>query len=369
MVQYRAPVVILLDRRFPRRIASSPIVMCSGFFGLVGPFAELKQRYRLSSSDLPSLTLLSIHDGFEIRIHRRLTCGQLHVKTIILRRQARPPAHPPAPSSCSSPDLERHKLEVSLPEIGSIVSGAKPEVKAWRSSWDTTIYTTAKGVVLIIGPWNYPYVTTMFPLIGAITAGCACVIKPSGLNPVCAALPADPFPRCLDPTAYRILNSAARETTALLELRWDHIFFTASGRVGRIIAAAATKHSPVFVSAENTDIKLAPKRILSGKQQNAGQIYVAPDYVLVPRPHQDAVVTAFKKAVQAFSEFPPVRASAGAAWPDGGHRRACPVPLVIYVFTGNEDTKHEFFQSTSGVTLIRDDTLLHLGAQANQAVR
>ncbi|KAJ7469963.1 Aldehyde/histidinol dehydrogenase [Mycena galericulata] len=226
-------------------------------------------------------------------------------------------------------DLGRHKLEVSLPEIGPIVSGAvraaesleewhrpeKPVVEAWRSSWDTTIYTTAKGVVLIIGPWNYPYVTTMLPLIGAIAAGCTCIVKPSELNPACAALLADLFPKYLDTTTYRIINGAARETTALLELRWDHIFFTGSGRVGRIVAAAAAKHvtpvtlelgskSPVFVDAENTDIELAAKRILWGKQQNAGQICVAPDYILVPRAHQDAVVAAFKKAYQTFWPHP-----------------------------------------------------------------
>ncbi|KAJ6561217.1 Aldehyde/histidinol dehydrogenase [Mycena vulgaris] len=226
-------------------------------------------------------------------------------------------------------DLGRHKLEVSLPEIGPIVSGAvraaesleewhkpeKPEVEEWRSSWDTTIYTTAKGLVLIIGPWNYPFVTTMLPLIGAIAAGCTCIVKPSEFNPACAQLLAELFPKYLDTSAYRIVNGAAAETTALLELRWDHIFFTGSGRVGRIVAAAAVKNvtpitlelgskSPVFIDAGNTDIELAAKRILWGKQQNAGQICVAPDYILVPRAHQDAAVEAFKKAYRTFWPHP-----------------------------------------------------------------
>ncbi|KAJ7483272.1 Aldehyde/histidinol dehydrogenase [Mycena latifolia] len=226
-------------------------------------------------------------------------------------------------------DLGRHKLEVSLPEMGPIISGAvraaesleewnkpeKPEVEEWRSSWDTTIYTTPKGVVLVIGPWNYPYVTTMLPLIGAIAAGCTCIVKPSEFNPACGQLLADLFPKYLDPAAYRIVNGTVTETTALLELKWDHIFFTGSGPVGRIIAAAAAKNvtpvtlelgskSPVFIDAGNTDIEIAAKRILWGKQQNAGQICVAPDYILVPWEHQDAAVGAFKKAYHALWPHP-----------------------------------------------------------------
>ncbi|KAJ7761766.1 Aldehyde/histidinol dehydrogenase [Mycena metata] len=226
-------------------------------------------------------------------------------------------------------DLSRHKLEIVLPEIGPIVSGAvqaaesleewnkpeKPQVEAWRSSWDTTIYSAPKGVVLIIGPWNYPYATTMIPLIGAIAAGCACIVKPSELSPSVAQLLAELFPKYLDRTAYRIVNGAAAEATALLDLKWDHIFYTGSTVVGRIIAAAAAKNvtpvtlelggkSPVFIDAENTDLELAAKRILWGKQQNAGQLCVAPDYILVPRAHQDATVEAFKKAYKSFWPHP-----------------------------------------------------------------
>ncbi|KAK7055353.1 aldehyde dehydrogenase [Favolaschia claudopus] len=226
-------------------------------------------------------------------------------------------------------DLGRHKLEISLPEMGPIISGAvraaesleewhkveKPTVEEWRSSWDTSVYTVPKGVVLIIGPWNYPYVTTMLPLVGAMAAGCPCIVKPSEFNPHCAQLLAELFPKYLDQSAYRIVNGAAAETTALLDLKWDHIFFTGSGRVGRIIASAAVKHvtpltlelgskSPVYIDPSNTDIDLAAKRILWGKQQNSGQICVAPDYILVPRAQQDAVVAGFKKAYETFWPHP-----------------------------------------------------------------
>ncbi|KAJ7114602.1 Aldehyde/histidinol dehydrogenase [Mycena crocata] len=226
-------------------------------------------------------------------------------------------------------DLGRHKLEVSLPEIGPVVGGAvraaasleewnkpeKPQVEEWRSGWDTTIYKTPKGVVLIIGPWNYPYVTTIVPLIGAIAAGCPCIVKPSEFAPACAQILAELFPKYLDPAVYRIVNGGVAETTALLDLKWDHIFFTGSGAVGRIVAAAAVKHvtpltlelgskSPVFIDAGNTDLEIAAKRILWGKQQNAGQLCVSPDYILVPRAYQDATVEAFKKAYRTLWPHP-----------------------------------------------------------------
>ncbi|KAJ7621736.1 Aldehyde/histidinol dehydrogenase [Mycena polygramma] len=223
-------------------------------------------------------------------------------------------------------DLGRHKLETSLPEMGPIVSGAvrtaesleewhkpeKPKVEEWRASWDTTIYTVPKGVVLIIGfehldlallsvlaykmrrPWNYPYVTTMLPLIGAIAAGCTCIVKPSEFVPSCAQLLADLFPKYLDSSAYRIVNGSVPETTALLELKWNHIFFTGSRPVGRIIADAAVKNvTPAHFGAWQ---QIAAKRTLWGRQQNAGQLCVSPDYILVPRAYQDAAVEAFKKA-------------------------------------------------------------------------
>ncbi|KAJ6466021.1 Aldehyde/histidinol dehydrogenase [Mycena vitilis] len=351
-------------------------------------------------------------------------------------------------------DLGRHKLETSLPEMGPIVSGAvraaesleewhkpeKPQVEEWRASWDTTIYTVPKGVVLIIGPWNYPYVTTMLPLIGAIAAGCTCIVKPSEFVPSCAQLLADLFPKYLDSSAYRIVNGSVPETTALLELKWNHIFFTGSRPVGQIIAAAAVKNvtpltlelgskSPVFIDGGHTDMEIAAKRILWGRQQNAGQLCVSPDYVLVPRAHQDAAVEAFKKAYHTLWPHPkgaldPLSEMAAILNPrhharimellgrtqgklvHGGNTegtkriepaivsdvalndalmedeifgpivpivpvndmqeaieiiRARPVPLVIYVFTDSEDTKHKFLQSTASGTLVLNDTYVQLG--------
>ncbi|KAF8582940.1 aldehyde dehydrogenase [Ramaria rubella] len=215
-------------------------------------------------------------------------------------------------------DIKRHGIELALVEFGPIIGGAlraaealkewtspeKPKVEEWRSDYDTTIYKVPKGVVTIIGYCTYY-------LIGAIAAGCTVVYKPSELSPHAAAALTELFPKYLDPKAYTIVNGAASETSHLLSFKWNHIFFTGSRRVGQIVAEAAAKHitpvtlelggkCPVYIDAENTALDLAAKRILWGKQLNAGQICVAPDYVLVPRAHQERVVEAFKKAYRSF---------------------------------------------------------------------
>ena len=120
-------------------------------------------------------------------------------------------------------------------------------------------------------------------MVGAIAAGCTAVIKPSELCPTVSQLLADLFPRYLDQNSYVIVNGAREASTALLELRWDHIFYTGSNRVGRVVAAAAAKNiTPVTLELggkcpciidQDVDIEMAAKRILYGKQANAGQVW------------------------------------------------------------------------------------------------
>ncbi|TFK21242.1 aldehyde dehydrogenase [Coprinopsis marcescibilis] len=185
-------------------------------------------------------------------------------------------------------------------------------VPEWQSTWGARVEKRAKGVVLIISPWNYPIILTFQPLIGAIAAGCCAVIKPSEIIPTFSTLIAELVPKYLDPAAYRVVLGAVPEITRLLELKWDHIFYTGNGRVGRIIASAAAKHltpitlelggkSPVIVDpATCGDLALAAKRIIWGKINNAGQICIAPDYVLIPRASIPAFTAAVSKALAEF---------------------------------------------------------------------
>ncbi|MFC0437566.1 aldehyde dehydrogenase family protein [Kutzneria buriramensis] len=146
------------------------------------------------------------------------------------------------------------------------------------------------GLVLVIGPWNYPLQLVLAPLVGALAAGNGVVLKPSELAPETAAAIARFVPRYLDPDGVAVVEGAIPETTALLEQRFDHIFYTGNGVVGRIVMTAAAKHltpvtlelggkSPVIVDSD-VDLAVVAERIVNGKFLNAGQTCVAPDYVL-----------------------------------------------------------------------------------------
>ncbi|MER7754154.1 aldehyde dehydrogenase family protein [Kitasatospora sp. NPDC097643] len=146
------------------------------------------------------------------------------------------------------------------------------------------------GVVLIIAPWNYPLQLALAPLVGALAAGNAAVLKPSELAPATSDALARLIPEYLDPEAVAVVQGAVPETTALLEERFDHIFYTGNGAVGRIVMAAAARYltpvtlelggkSPVVVEP-GVDLAVTAQRIARGKFLNAGQTCVAPDYVL-----------------------------------------------------------------------------------------
>lgn len=146
------------------------------------------------------------------------------------------------------------------------------------------------GTVLIISPWNYPLNLALAPLIGALAAGNCAVLKPSEVAPATSAVLAHWLPRILDPRAVAVVEGGVPETTTLLDQRFDHIFYTGNGTVGRIVMAAAARHltpvtlelggkSPAVVEP-GADLAATARRIAWGKFTNAGQTCVAPDYVL-----------------------------------------------------------------------------------------
>ncbi|MEU6144418.1 aldehyde dehydrogenase family protein [Streptomyces sp. NPDC047081] len=164
------------------------------------------------------------------------------------------------------------------------------------------------GVVLVIAPWNYPAQLLLAPLVGALAAGNAVVVKPSELAPATSAAIARLLPAHLDTDAVAVVEGGIPETTALLAERFDHIFYTGNGTVGRIVMRAAAEHltpvtlelggkSPVFVDRD-ADIDVVADRLVRGKFLNAGQTCVAPDYVLTDPETAAALEPAFKRAVE-----------------------------------------------------------------------
>ncbi|MFC7259939.1 aldehyde dehydrogenase family protein [Streptomyces lutosisoli] len=164
------------------------------------------------------------------------------------------------------------------------------------------------GVVLVIAPWNYPLQLLLTPMLGALAAGNAVVVKPSELAPATSAVVARLLPQYLDTDAVAVVEGGIPETTALLAERFDHIFYTGNGTVGRIVMRAAAEHltpvalelggkSPAFVDRD-ADLAVVADRLARGKFLNAGQTCVAPDYVLTDPATALALESEFAQAVE-----------------------------------------------------------------------
>ena len=179
------------------------------------------------------------------------------------------------------------------------------------------IHREPLGVALILGAWNYPFQLTIAPLIGAIAGGNCAVLKPSEIAENTSKLIADLLPRFLDSAAYAVVEGGIPETTQLLEQRFDHIFYTGNGTVGRIIMTAAAKHltpvtlelggkSPCIVDRD-IDLACAARRVAWGKFFNAGQTCVAPDYLLVHQAVLDDFLQELSKTLTEFYGTDPKR--------------------------------------------------------------
>jgi aldehyde dehydrogenase (NAD+) len=150
------------------------------------------------------------------------------------------------------------------------------------------------GVVLVIGPWNYPFYLCLGPMVGALAAGNCVVLKPSEHAPASSAAMASLIPQYLDPDAVTVVEGEATVTQELIGARMDHVFFTGGTEIGRKVMEAAARHltpvtlelggkSPVIVT-RHADLEVAARRIAFGKLLNSGQTCLAPDYVLVEEP-------------------------------------------------------------------------------------
>ncbi|XP_068587597.1 aldehyde dehydrogenase family 3 member B1 [Cebidichthys violaceus] len=166
------------------------------------------------------------------------------------------------------------------------------------------------GVVLIIGPWNYPLHLLLLPLVSAIAAGNCAVIKPSEVSAHTERLMAELIPKYLSQDCYTVVRGAAEETTTLLQNRFDHIFYTGSQNVARIVMRAASAHltpvtlelggkCPCFIYGR-VDVAAAARRLVWSKYFNAGQSCVAPDYVLCSPDTRDALLPALRQTLEDF---------------------------------------------------------------------
>ena len=221
-------------------------------------------------------------------------------------------------------DLRKPRLEAYLTEVGFVIGeidDALEHLEKWMKperkhtsllaqpgrSWTTH---DPLGVVLVIGAWNYPVHLLLAPLVGALAGGNAAVLKPSEIAAHTSTLMADLVPRYLDPEAVSVVEGGADETQALLDERFDLIFFTGGSHVGQIVLEKAAKHltpvvlelggkSPCLVDRD-ASLEVAARRIAWGRFSNAGQTCVAPDYVLVHEAVELELLAHLRAAVTSF---------------------------------------------------------------------
>lgn len=230
-------------------------------------------------------------------------------------------------------DLGKSEGEAFLTEVMVVRNEIKFTLKhlsCWmRPKWAPTpltilgsgsrIMAEPLGTVLIIAPWNYPFQLSLMPLIPAIAAGNTAIVKPSELAPATSSVIREIIENAFSSEEVAVVEGGIPETQALLELPFDHIFFTGGEAVGKIVMQAAAKHlapvtlelggkSPVIL-AKDANLTIAARRIAWGKFTNAGQTCVAPDYLLLEREMQVPFLRAIQRELEGFYGKTPATSS------------------------------------------------------------
>ncbi len=243
--------------------------------------------------------------------------GLRRLKTQILARQR---------EICAalSADIGKPSFESAMTEILMVtehISCICRHLKRWskpervRSAWyhfpaRCEIRHEPLGRVLVFSAWNYPFQLALLPVIGAYAAGNRVVLKPSETSPATSALLASLIESVFSPDEIAVRQGGAETAEELLRQKWDLIFFTGSGKIGRIIAkAAAEQMTPVILEMggkspcivnRDADLAVAARRIAWGKCLNAGQTCVAPDYLLVHAEVREKLIDLIRQSIRDF---------------------------------------------------------------------
>lgn len=221
-------------------------------------------------------------------------------------------------------DLSKSPYEGYLTEVGielDEIRFVKKHLTGWAKArrvrtnlflWPASSYRYPEpyGVALIVAPWNYPFQLVVGPLIGAMAAGNCTVVKPSEYAPGTSQVISEIISQQFNPNYIAVCEGDAAVSQALLEERFDYIFFTGSVEVGKLVMQAAARHltpvtlelggkSPCIVDRD-VDLKVAARRIASGKFINAGQTCIAPDYLLVHSEIKAQLLERLKGSIREF---------------------------------------------------------------------
>jgi aldehyde dehydrogenase (NAD+) len=258
--------------------------------------------------------------AFDSGITRPLAWRKAQLETMITMLEK----HQDELSAALKVDLGRGVEEAWLYDIGFTITEVKlmlKNLKKWTAPRKVPTPMVTKpassmrvpqplGVVCVIAPWNYPVQLLLIPAAGAIAAGNAVVMKPSEVSSETSRVLAKIVPQYFTDKAVAIVEGGVQETTELLKQKFDHIFYTGNGAVGRVVMRAAAENltpvtlelggkSPTIVDA-SANIAVAARRIAWAKYVNAGQTCVAPDYVLAHKSIANELVEAIRTSITEF---------------------------------------------------------------------
>ncbi|MPT49117.1 MAG: aldehyde dehydrogenase family protein [Sphingobium sp.] len=229
-------------------------------------------------------------------------------------------AHTDAIIAAVQEDTRKPEGEIRVTEVLNVLSNIQRNIDnldAWMAPTQITpslnpndkaqIHYEARGVCLILGPWNFPLGLTLGPVAAAIAAGNCCMVKLTDLCPATARVAGQIIRDAFDENEIALFEGDVSIATALLDLPFNHIFFTGSTRVGKIVMAAAAKHlasvtlelggkSPVIID-EGADVEKIAADLAAAKQFNGGQACICPDYVFVKEDQKDRLVEGFRANV------------------------------------------------------------------------
>ena len=231
-------------------------------------------------------------------------------------------AHQPQINAALKTDLGKSSFESYMCESGLVLSEISYILKHIHSfSCEKTVHTplaqfhsrsyrkpSPYGVVLVMSPWNYPFLLTFDPLVDAIAAGNTVVLKPSAYSPATSSIICEIVRECFPEQYVAVITGGRAENTCLLQESFDYIFFTGSQAVGKEVMKQASAHltpvtlelggkSPCIID-KSANLKLAAKRIVFGKYLNCGQTCVAPDYLYCHKDVKDELIRLIQKQIR-----------------------------------------------------------------------
>eukprot|EP00898_Chlorokybus_atmophyticus_P000911 jgi/Chlat1/1820/Chrsp138S00767 len=272
-----------------------------------------------ASEDIPT-AVRNVRRAFDSGFTRPFSWRKQQLRQLLRMLEEKRPQF----SEALQKDLGKGEVESNVFELGAAGNAiqdllenfrqwAAPEKVATPLSFfpgSAEIVQEPLGVCLVIAPWNFPILLLVEPLAAALAAGNAVVVKPSEVSSNVSAALAKYLPQYVDMNAVALFEGGKEVSQTLLKQRWDHIFLTGGGTVARSVLAAAAEHltpvtlelggkSPVFVD-KTVNLEVAAKRIVSGKFGNAGQVCIAPDYLLVLEDVAEDLVKALQATVVEF---------------------------------------------------------------------